>query len=492
MTATIATGERHRAAHAALTLGTSFAMTLAIGLIVRLAVPRLLGPEGFGALRFAESYAEIVFVILTLGVDAQIRREAATAPAETREVLWGLVLIRAYGGIALILAGVGMLLWSGSGTGASTLFAVCAVAQVCSVLSNAFIAFEHAGDVRWVARAMIGFKVIWAVFAIGALAFVRTGMGFALAVLIAEAIRLQQIMVRSRRDHGMVLQANWPRTMAIIVTSLPFFFNYLAHSTYGRTGLWWLAAMAGDREAGLYGAASSIASIALLGMPLVTWVLVPSVAREGVQARNGGENLISSALRIALLGAVPVSVLSAIAAPAWVPLLFGRDYATAALALRILAPTFVLAYAATICAIALMQDGRVWVVTLVSASGLLLNAGLNAVLVPWAVDTGRSGDPAAAAAAATLLTECVVTAALLLLTMRGRASASLKRTVAGLALASTAACLVPVMMPLHLATGLALSITLFTAVAYLTRVVAPSDIELIRTFIQRRRSRASA
>jgi O-antigen/teichoic acid export membrane protein len=250
--------------------------------------------------------------------------------------------------------------------------------------------------------------------------------------------------------------------------------------------------MAGDREAGLYGAASSIASIALLGMPLVTWVLVPSVARESIQSRQGEENLISSALRLALLGAVPASVLSAIAAPVWVPLLFGADFAAAALALRILAPTFVLAYAATICAIAMMQDGRVWLVTLVSVGGLLVNAGLNALLVPWAVDTGRSGDPAAGAAAATLITECVVTAALLLLTMRGRASASLKRTVVGLALASTAACLVPVIMPLHLAAGLALSITLFTAVAYLTRVVAPADIELIRTFIQRRRSRAAA
>ena len=72
-----ALSEPLRAARNALTLGSALALTSAMALAIRLLIPRFLGPAAFGELRLAESFAEMLFVILTFGVDMQLRREAA-------------------------------------------------------------------------------------------------------------------------------------------------------------------------------------------------------------------------------------------------------------------------------------------------------------------------------------------------------------------------------------------------------------------------------
>ena len=63
-------GEALVAARNALTLGTTLAVTGSLAILIRLLIPRFLGPAAFGEYRLAESAAELLFVVLTFGVDA--------------------------------------------------------------------------------------------------------------------------------------------------------------------------------------------------------------------------------------------------------------------------------------------------------------------------------------------------------------------------------------------------------------------------------------
>jgi O-antigen/teichoic acid export membrane protein len=473
----------------ALTLGGTMVAGMAISLLVRLAVVRLLGPEAFGQLRFAESTAELLFIGLTLGVDTLLRREAAVDPTAARGYLRALLGIRVIGGAVLLTLIGAALALSGQGTYTITLFAVLGTAQLLIVLNNSYSAIEHAtGRVGWIARFTLAFKLLWAALVLGVLLVAPSGLAFAAVLLGVEALRLARLSRRNPRDTSGA-RPDLRVAAAAAIASLPFFIHYLAHSLYARLGVWWLGASGAGSEVGWYGAASTIAAVAMLGMPLISWVLVPAAAREGARGDSGLESLFTGALRMALLVAVPLSAVIGLAAPFWVRVLFGDAYTEAAGALRSLAPTFTLAYVATICSVILVQRQQVKRMAVVSVAGLALSLTLNALLVPAGEASGVSGGAANGAALATLLTEVAVTVTLLRLTWTGSWGRPLARTAAGLTVAVVLAAVLaslPV-YPLGAAAAAAGSAVLVLAA---TRAVTAADIDFCRSVVRSRRHRA--
>ena len=88
--------------------------------------------------------------------------------------------------------------------------------------------------------------------------------------------------------------------------------------------------------------------------------------------------------------------------------------------MRILAPMFVLTYAAMVASTVLIRLERGWAVTAISLSGLGANALLNAFLIPACWRTFGRGGAGIGAAWALVATEAAVTALMLLL-IGGRA-----------------------------------------------------------------------
>lgn len=422
------------AARNALSLGASLAVTGSLALLVRLLIPRFLGPQAFGEYRLAESAAELLFVVLTFGVDAHLRREAALSPARARGYLFGLAALR----LALGAAGLAAILAFLHATGATMttlrLFLLIGASQILLVLNNTYAAFEHAaGDVKWIARNSLAMKVVWAVALAAILVLTPAGVSIALAALGVEALRFAWLTGRSVRRHNISIRPDLPLAVGAVIASLPFFVNVVAHSLYARVGTGWLAAVSSGFELGLHGAASNLASIALLGMPLLSWVLVPSAARAAEESAEAMTQLVSSALRMALLAIVPIALAFFVAAEFWLQLFFGAPYVAAAPVLRILAPTFALTYASTVCAISVIQQGRVWAVAGISLGGVVVTLLADAVLVPWGIAHLGPAGAAQGAAWGTLITEIAVTAALAWSARDALRDSSLARTVAALA-----------------------------------------------------------
>jgi O-antigen/teichoic acid export membrane protein len=475
----------------ALTLGGTMVAGMAISLVVRLAVVRLLGPEAFGQLRFAENAAEMLFIGLTLGVDTLLRREAAIDADAARGYLRALLVLRVLGAaILLTLIGGGLAL-AGHGAYTLTLFGVLGVAQLLVVLNNSYSAIEHAtGRIAWIARVTLLFKLLWAALVLGVLLFAPSGLAFAAVFVIVELLRLARLSTRNAAAAS-VSRPGLGVAGAAAVASLPFFIHYLAHSLYARLGVWWLGANGAGQEVGWYGAAATIAAVAMLGMPLISWVLVPAAAREGARGEAGLAALFTGALRMALLVAVPVSTIIGLAAPFWVRVLFGDAYDDAAGALRALAPTFTLAYVATICSVILVQRRQVKRMATVSVAGLALSVLLNAMLVPYGAASGGSGGAANGAALATLLTEVAVTAALLRLTWTSGWGPAMMRTLTGLALAVLLAALAAG-LPIHpLAAAVAATMMALLTLAA-TRAVTAVDIAFCRSVVRSRRQHGQA
>jgi O-antigen/teichoic acid export membrane protein len=464
--------EQLRAARSAVTLGSSLLVTSVVALGVRLLLPRVLGPSAFGELRLAESFAEMLFVFLSFGVDQQLRREAALNPERARAYLTGLALWRLGLAVVGIAALTGVLGLTGASPTVIGIFAVVAIGQTFLVLNNSLAAYEHAaGDVAWLARTNFGIKLLWAGAMLAALA--GLGTAFALAVVGAsvEAIRFGWLLIRGRRRHALHLRPDLGLAGAAIVASAPYFIHLLAHSLYARLGIGWLGAVATETEVGLFSAAATFAGVALLGMPLLSWVLVPSASRAAAGAPDAFDTLVAGALRTSLLGAVPLAFLFHVTAPDLLSLAFGEPFRPAANILRLLAPTFALAYVSTVCAIVLLQREQVRLVAAISIGGLVVTAGLDALLIPtW----GAEG-----AALATLLTEVIVTGLLVWAARPAWHRASLGRTCVALGAASLVGGIVFVFVPLP-----AVAVGVFLFIVLVSGGVTTEDIGTVRTVLE--------
>lgn len=479
-----------RAARAAVTLGASLLAGIAFSMTVRIALPRTLGPVRFGEYRLVETMAEVVLVVLTLGLDTALRRDVARAPATAGAQLANVLALRTWGGsalIALITAGFWL---SGAPSGRLLLFLLLALAQLMLSLNNTHAAVAHAtGDVRWNAVSSVLGRAAWAALSLAILATSPTPLLVAASFLIVEAVRLIAQRRRSSTLYGGApVRPDFRVALVAAAASLPLFVNFLAHNLYGRLGTWWLGFASSPAEVGWYGAAANISSAALVGMPLVTWVLLPAASREHSDATTTSDALVAGALRVALLVAAPAALLLAALAPALVSLLFGAAFAPAAEPLRWLAPTIALAYLSTVCAVSLIQRGDDRSVAAVSLGGLVLSVGLNALLV----HPGAPGTAAARAALAALLTEVAVTVVLAKLAWRPAWTPPLARAAAGITAGIVAA-----MLTMHVvdtrgpAAGIAAAALAYVLSLFASGAVGAPDIRFARQVLSRRSSRAA-
>jgi O-antigen/teichoic acid export membrane protein len=199
----------------------------------------------------------------------------------------------------------------------------------------------------------------------------------------------------------------------VVAASLPFYLNYLAYSVYGRLDVSLLSFLATDAEVGWFGAAQNVAGMALLMSPLVGWVLLPMYSRAAQHSPQALDAVVRRSLEAVLSAAVPVTLLLGLGAGTLVPLVFGEAFAPAAASLKILAPLFILTYVAMVASTVLIRLERGWEVTVISFSGLVLNAALNWLLIPACGAALGRGGAGVGAAWALVATEASVTAVLL-------------------------------------------------------------------------------
>ncbi len=483
-----------RTARAALLVAASLVAGAAFAAVVRVALPRVLGPAAYGSYRLAESAAELVLILLTLGLDTTLRRDVAQRPSEAADRLWGVVRLRARAGVVLVLLGALALALGGASTTVLGLFAAFAAAQLVMSISNAHTATLHAlGDARWPAMVTVGARASWTVLALVALWWSRAPLLVAAALVLVETFRLIVMHRRSAQRHGAPRRAarGVPReAWRAAATSLPIFVNFVAHSLYARLGIWILGLRAPTLEIGWYATAANVAGVALLGMPLVTWILLPAAASAGVRAAEERDALVAAALRAALLIAVPGATLLTVIASPVIGVLFGADFMPAVPVLQRLAPTIGLAYVATIAAVSLLERGRERLVAAISVAGLAASVILTLVLVQVAAP----GEAAAAAAMASLLTEVGVTIAMLVVAWRPSWTRPVGRTALGLAAAAGALLVLDrTLGAASVAPAARLGLLLLATPLLLTafRAIGTADLRFVRAVLSRQPAHAS-
>ena len=397
----------------AVKLGGAMAAGWGIALVARLLLPRFLGPEAFGPLNFADAFTTTFFVVLGLGLEVYIRKEVPVRPGHASDFFGTMLVLRLCVGAAVFAAMAVLLHLMHRPPEVIRLVYAFGAAQVFVTTNASLAALLHArGTVDGLSVTNVLSKAAWGIGIVLTLVLDASLVGIPLALLVAEGGRCAVLWVLVRRNLDLRLRFGFKAARVVLLASLPFYLNAVAHTVYNKLDVSFLATIADDREVGWYGAASTLAGITMIIAPMLGWVMMPLFARARARSQDEYTQVLRRSLELILAVAVPSTLAIGLGAALWVQLIFGSAFAPAALALRILAPLFLLTYVAMACACRLIIDDRAWTVTVISLGGLLLNPLLNWLLIRPSMGFFTIAGGGAGCAIAQVITELAVTGAM--------------------------------------------------------------------------------
>ncbi len=401
------------ALRSALSLGASLLCTWSLALLVRVILPRWLGPETFGAFTFADGFTATFFIVLGLGVETYIQKEIPVRPAHASDFFGGVIVLRVV--MAVLLLGCMMLALTAMHRSALVhgLVLVFGAGQFLLAINTSLGSLLQASRaVGGLALVNVFAKVIWGA---GVLLALFLGLGLAAlagAFVLGELLRLVVLLPLAKKHVGLKLRVDLGAVRRLVVASLPYYLTLIACTVYARVDVTMLSLLSTDCEIGWYGAASNFAALALLASPLVGWVLMPMMARAAARSPEDLYRLLRRAIEAALLIALPLSLLTGLGADVWVRVVFGKAYGPAVLTLHVLAPVFLFTYVAMLAATSLVLLGQAWRVATLSMLGLVINPALDLLLVRWSSRAFGPGGAGAGAAVALFATEAFVATAM--------------------------------------------------------------------------------
>jgi O-antigen/teichoic acid export membrane protein len=416
--AALAANERVTAMRNGVKLGMSLTATWAVALVVKLQLPRYLGPARFGEYTFSESLSTAFICLLSLGTETYIQREIATRPAHASDFFGGILMLRVLLAVPVFLAMAMTQYAAGSTSELQWMLFIFGVAQFVMGVNGTLAAMLQAStEVNELATSNVTSKLLWG-GGVMALVYLRAPLiAIVVPSVVSSVVRTIVLWRAARRVLGLSFRIDVAATRKVVAASLPFFVHGISVVLMGRLDVTTLEFLTSAEEVGWYGAASNFAGLAMLLAPVLSWIMLPLFARAQSRSEEEFFTILRRSIEGFLVIAIPVTLMMALGADLWIRVAFSSTFAPAAISLQVLAPVFVGTYLAMLLSSALITVRRSWQLTSISLTGLVLLPLLVLISVPALRGFGPGWAGAGAAFAVSATELCV---ALLLIRAMGR------------------------------------------------------------------------
>jgi len=375
---------RRVAVNTSLLVGGRF-LTAVSGLIGTTVATRYLGPDSFGELAAGLTFVSMVVIVADVGLFTVAARELARTTGDQRRLIASVLgLGFAASTVAIVVCLLGMfLLYPGADQELTRrAIAILLVQLVINAPAGTAIAWfnarQRAGPLTFAsAVASAGFLIALVLSVSLDGGFSAIAAAYALSAVITGLAPLLfargDIPLRGSYDREIwrrILRAAVPQGAVLIVGTV-----------YFRLDLTLVSVISSHRQTALYGVAYKVIE-ALLWLPgMLMFALFPELAR----AERGTERLrelVQTAFTTLEIVSVPLLVLFIGFAPDVIQVVGGSDFAGAASVLRLLVVAMVLGYFNLVFGWSMSALGQQTRLLRVLVVTLVVNVGLNAVLIP--------------------------------------------------------------------------------------------------------------
>ncbi len=345
---------------------------------------RYLGPENYGVINYAIAFACLFGFVASLGVDSLLIRELVKTPEKRDELMgtsFGLKLIGGLSAFAITAAAAFLLETAPLNRTLIIIFAFSSIIQAINVISSFFQArVEAKNNVRAQIIAGLISAALKIVFILAGanlawLMVIFTLDGAWQAIIFVLTYRAKGYRLRAWRfDRGLARRL-WHDSWLLMLSSAASFILLKIDQVM-------IGQMMGERAVGLYAAAVKFVEIWYFIPVVICASLFPAI----VNAKKTSSDLYRRRLRnfyfLMIMMAVLIAVPTVILAPWAVNLLFGAAYAPAVLILQIYVWSGVGLFWGWAINQQLTAENRTRTIFILNFAAMILNIGLNLVLIP--------------------------------------------------------------------------------------------------------------
>jgi O-antigen/teichoic acid export membrane protein len=447
-------------------------------------VARKLGASEFGVYAFALSFVGVVTALGTFGQDIVLTREVSRDHGRLEEYFSNAMVARAMFSLPplLIAAFVAFV----AGMSAHTLVVIVILGfgftgdYLVQVPFAVFQSFERLG---LVAVVLIAQRWITTAAAVAAL-YLGAGLVAVVALyaagsLMATALGILMMYRYIGRPH---LQVDFAGAWRVTREALPIGVALVALTVLFRVDMAMLAIYKPTSQVGQYGAAYKLLETTAFFSWAVNVAVLPSLSRLSTRTTPHVGDVYQRGLKLVIAITLPVAVGAVVLAAPVISLVYGPNYAPAAKALALLAPTIALFPISALSSQLFFAQGRRPTVAIVYALVALENIALNLVIIPRYSLQG--------AAAGTSISELLVAGSLITLAGDLHGRLDVRRMLAGTVLGSAAAGAVLLVLVHHPLMGVPLAVVAYVAILLgHERLAFPEDFSVAHIFLAQIRAR---
>lgn len=388
----------------------TLAVTVPLGIITRLLVPRYLGSEEVGKLYFAESFPTMLLSLCSLGLGYYIHKAVPARHEHAGEILVPILILQSLAGLALSVGILTFMYFSGYDASTIELTALLCVANVIGMIQFDALqkVFFAIGRVKEASAYLIVEKIMLVVLTAASLLLGKGVFAIAVAMAIPRIVYLGIALRFAYRLGLLGGKFDMPLLKKMLSSGGPFFLAGIITNSNGSIDSYFLQSLAGFTEVGLFGQVFRQLGALLMLVPVITNGIMPALSRAYHIDAAEYQRVSGLALRSLLIICLPMSLGVSAFAQDLMPFLYGEKFREATLTCVISGPILAAYYLAMYLGstMVFMGGGRRSLMTMTAA--VALNATLDVLFIPLGMDWLGTGGGAAGAAMGSLVVETFV------------------------------------------------------------------------------------
>ncbi len=360
-------------------------LRMGVGLLVGVWVARYLGPAQFGLLSFALAFTSLFSPVANLGLQGTVVREIVRDNQSARLTLGSAAILQLIGGCAsFLLIVLGIYQLRPDDPLARSIVIILGAIMLFKASEVALYWFESQIQSKYAVWVQNGvflmfatLKIVFILMEYPLIVFAWLMLGEAIVVALALTLMMNHL-----GPTLLNLRASSQQLKILLKDSWPLALSGVAVVVYMKIGQVMLGQMVTEEAVGIYTAAISISEV----WYFIPMAIVASVTPSIITARKQNmelylsrlQNLYSTLVWMCMAVAIPMTFL----ATPLVELLFGSTYSSGGtvLAIHIWSSVFVCLGVAS--SQYLLAENRQMIALQRTLAGMMLNIGLNFLLIP--------------------------------------------------------------------------------------------------------------
>ena len=354
-----------------------------IGFVTFVAITRYLGPGAFGDFTAATVFLFIPVVLADVGLSAAVLRDISADPDRIEPAMRTSLPLRVIVSALAVLVAVGVGLALPFNDQTTSAILIASVGAFIQLMTLALLpVLQSQLKMHWAVGATLVGRITTLALTLGVLA---AGLGFRSIVVahvagLAVSFLLHLVAVARMVPLRPVIDVtHWRRLVAgAVVLGLAIGISQI----YFRVDAVLLALLSSAEEVGFYGAAYKFIELSAIITSAVGVSIFPPLARFVATGDPRARRLVQRGFDILLAAAAPLTILMLTYPDEIVVLAAGPDFQEGGKALQILAPYVLFSFANAVMWSVLISSNRDRSLLAMAVGVLVLNVGLNVLLIP--------------------------------------------------------------------------------------------------------------